>query len=86
MNSINLVVVPLKKILSFLQILRPAYEANSDQNVNLVHGFITWVMEKIFRGCEKNRIINTHNLIYKPTNALNKINKIQNIQYNSRLT
>jgi hypothetical protein len=48
--------------------------ANSDTNVGPVHCILTGVYaEHLSELREKNLIINTNHLIYKPTNALNKI-------------
>jgi len=66
-------VSPQKKTFYFLQTFRNACLAHSDSNVGPVRYFLTGIMQNIFRGYEKNSIINTHNLIYKPTKSLNKL-------------
>jgi hypothetical protein len=74
---------PQKQTFCFLQIFRTACVVYSHSNVGQVHCFLTGVSQKIFRSCEKNPHINTHNIIYKPQNALNKMKKITNIMYHS---
>jgi hypothetical protein len=67
---------PRKQIFSLLQIFCTASMAHSDSNVGPVHCLLTGVVQNIFRSSEKNHILNTHNLVYKPRNALNKGQKI----------
>ena len=71
-----------KNTFSFRQIFRLNYMANSDSNVGQVLCFRTELCRTSFGVARKNLIINTNHLIYKPTNALNKIH--QNTYYTTK--
>jgi hypothetical protein len=70
---------PQKNTFSILVIFRPTYMSNSDTNVGPVHCFLTGVCRTSLGVARKNHIIYIINhLIYKPTNALNKIQQNTN--------